>query len=249
MIVTKTPQQIERMRRAGIALAEVHEELRTHILPGAVLKDLNELSERSIRARGAVPSFLGYRGYAYTICASVNEVVVHGFPDERALKEGDLFSVDMGLILDGWHADRAVTYPVGEVTAESERLLDVTEQSFWKGVEVCVVGNRLGDVSHAIQAHVEKAGFSVVREYSGHGIGRDMHEDPQVPNYGTPGRGAKIEEGLVLAIEPMVTAGSWETELKEDGWTVVTKDGSFAAHYEHTVAVTADGPIVLTAAE
>lgn len=247
MILKKTPEQIERMRRAGKALAEIHKEIESAIQPGVPIKDLDQLAERSIRLRGAVPSFLGYRGFPATICASLNEVVVHGIPNGRRLEEGDIFSVDLGLILDGWHADRAHTYPVGQIDEKTQKLLDVTERSLRAGIEKCRPGNHLSDISHAIQQDVEREGFSIVREYAGHGIGRDMHEDPQVTNYGPPGRGPLLEAGMVFAIEPMVNAGTWETKLLNDGWTVVTADGSLSAHFEHTVAVTEDGPVVLTA--
>lgn len=248
MILKKTPEQIEKMRRAGKALAEIHKELESAIKPGVAVKELDELAERSIRLRGAVPSFLGYRGFPATICASLNEVVVHGIPNGRKLEKGDIFSVDLGLILDGWHADRAHTYPVGQIDEKSQKLLDVTERSLHAGIEKCVPGNHLSDISHAIQVEVEKEGFAIVREYAGHGIGRDMHEDPQVTNYGPPGRGPVLQAGMVFAIEPMVNAGTWETKLLNDGWTVVTADGSLSAHFEHTVAVTDDGPVVLTSA-
>ena len=247
MIIKKTPEQISKMQRSGKLLAEIHDQIRELIAPGVSLKEIDEAAERSIRLRGAVPSFLGYRGFPNTICASLNEVVVHGIPDHTTLEEGDVFSVDLGLILDGWHADRAMTYGVGKVTDEAQKLLDVTQKSLEAGIFQCVPGNKLSDISHAIQEVVEAGGLSVVREYAGHGIGRDMHEDPQVTNYGDPGRGPKLEEGWVLAIEPMVNAGGWQTKLLGDGWTVVTADGSLSAHFEHTVAVTADGPLVLTA--
>lgn len=246
MIIKKSPEQIEKMHRSGKALAEVHEELTEKIKPGAKLKELDAFVERSIRLRGGIPSFLGYRGYPASICASPNEMVVHGIPNGRRLKEGDIFSVDIGMILDGWHSDRAVTYPVGRVGEIALRLLKVTEESLQAGIEQCLPGNRLGDVGQAIQGVVEGAGFSVVREYSGHGIGRSMHEDPQVPNYGPAGRGPVLEPGMVLAIEPMVNTGGWQTKVLADDWAVVTADGSLSAHFEHTVAVTETGPQVLT---
>jgi len=248
MIIKKTSSQIEKMHRSGKALAEVHEELAEKIKPGAKLKELDAFVSRSIRLRGGIPSFLGYRGYPASICASVNEVVVHGIPNGRRLREGDIFSVDIGMVLDGWHSDRAVTYPVGRVDKVATRLLKVTEESLWAGIKECKPGNRLGDVGQAIQTIVEEAGFSVVREYSGHGIGRSMHEDPQVPNYGSTGRGVVLEPGIVLAIEPMVNAGDWHTKVLSDDWAVVTADGSLSAHFEHTVAVTENGPQVLTGA-
>jgi methionyl aminopeptidase len=247
MIIKKTPAQIEKMDRAGKVLAQVITELGSAVVPGARLKDLDEIATRSIRTRGGIPSFLGYRGYPASICASPNEVVVHGIPSDRRLKSGDIFSADFGLILDGWHADSAMTFAVGEIDAEARRLLEVTVNSLEAGIAQCHPGNRLGDVSHAIQEVIEESGFSVVREFVGHGIGRSLHEDPQVPNFGPAGRGPVLEEGWVLAIEPMVNMGGWRTRLLDDDWTVVTADNSLSAHFEHTVAVTADGPKVLTA--
>lgn len=249
MIIKKTPEQIAKMRRAGRALAEVYKEVERSIRPGIDVMDLDKVAERSIRTRGAVPSFLGYKGFPGSICASVNEVVVHGIPEKRKLVEGDIFSADIGLILDGWHADCARTYPVGRVRDEAAHLLKVTEASLNAGIEQCRPGNHLSDISHAIQTVVEEAGFSVVREYAGHQIGRQMHEgDVWVSNLGPPGRGPRLEAGMVFAIEPMVNAGGWQTKVLEDGWTVVTADGSLSAHFEHTVAITPEGPFVLTGA-
>lgn len=249
MIVKKSPEQIEAMYRSGQILGEVITELRGAVMAGVTTKDLDEIAERSIRLRGGVPSFLGYRGFPASICVAPNEVVVHGIPDDRALKDGDIISLDFGLILDGWHSDSAVTVAVGDIDDESAKLLDVTRDSLDAGIEQCVSGNHLGDVSHAIQVVVESAGFSVVREYSGHGIGRSLHEDPQVPNYGMPGRGPKLEPGWVIAVEPMVNVGDWQTRLLDDGWAVVTTDGARSAHFEHTIAITEAGPRVLTAVE
>ena len=246
MVIRKTPEQLDKMALAGKVLAQVILELGNAIKPGVTLRELDEIAHRSIVIRGGVPSFLGYRGFPASICASPNEMVVHGIPDDRALKEGDIFSVDLGLILDGWHADSAYTFAVGEISEEAERLLKVTQASLEAGIACCLPGNRIGDVASAIQNVVEEAGFNVVREFVGHGIGRSMHEDPQVPNHGKPGRGPVLEEGWVLAIEPMVNIGACETELLEDGWGVVTADGSLSAHFEHTVAVTSDGPRILT---
>jgi methionyl aminopeptidase len=247
VIIKKTPEQIAKMRRAGRALTEVYKEVERSIRPGMDVMDLDKLAERSIRTRGAVPSFLGYKGFPGSICASVNEVVVHGIPEKRKLVEGDIFSADIGLILDGWHADCARTYPVGRVRDEAAHLLKVTELSLNAGIEQCRPGNHLSDISYAIQKVVEEAGFSVVREYAGHQIGRQMHEgDVWVSNLGPPGRGPKLEAGMVFAIEPMVNAGGWQTKVLEDGWTVVTADGSLSAHFEHTVAITPEGPLVLT---
>ena len=246
MIHKKTPAQIGKMLAAGQALAEVIAQLAGAVAPGVTLLDLDAMAERLIRERGAVPSFLGYRGFPGSICASPNKVIVHGIPDATVLREGDILSTDVGLILDGWHADSAHTYPVGEISAKAHRLLDVTQASLEAGIQQCRPGNHLSDISHAVQRVVEKAGFSVVREFVGHGIGRDLHEDPQIPNFGQPGRGPVIEAGMVFAIEPMVNAGGWRTRTLDDGWTVVTADGSLSAHFEHTVAVTPEGPLVLT---
>jgi methionyl aminopeptidase len=210
------------------------------------MRDLDGLADRLIRERGAVPSFLGYRGYPGRICASPNEVIVHGIPDDRELVEGDILSVDVGLILDGWHADSACTYPVGEIDPVARKLLEVTEASLEAGIERCRPGLHLSDISHAIESVIVAEGFSVVREFVGHGIGRQLHEDPQVPNFGPPGQGPLLETGMVLAIEPMVNVGGWKTKTLDDGWTVVTLDGSLSAHFEHTVAVTDNGPDVLT---
>jgi methionyl aminopeptidase len=246
MIVKKSPRQVQEMLRAGQELAEVVEELRGAVVPGVSIKELDELAERLIRGRGGRPSFLGYRGFPGSICASPNDVVVHGIPDDRRLAEGDIFSVDVGLVLDGWHADTARTFAVGEIDPEARRLLEVTEASLEAGVRKCRPGNRLSDISHAVQEVVEEAGFSVVREFVGHGIGRQLHEDPAIPNFGPPGRGPALEPGMVFAIEPMVNLGDWGTRTLADGWTVVTADGSLSAHFEHTVAVTPAGPHVLT---
>lgn len=248
MIVRKTPEQIERMARAGRALTEVVEAIRVRIAPGVTTKDLDELAYEMITERGGKPSFLGYNGFPASICASPNEVIVHGFPDKRKLKEGEIVSIDLGMILDGWHADTAYTYPIGKVKPEVQRLLDTTQEALMAGIGECRPGRRLFDISYAVQKVAEDAGFSVVREYAGHGIGREMHEGGvQVPNYGTPGHGPVLEPGMVFAIEPMVNMGEWKTRVLDDGWTVVTEDGSLSAHFEHTVAVTEEGPLVLTA--
>lgn len=247
MIIKKTPEQIEKMHRAGRVLVEVIEDLKDAVKPGARLSDIDALAERSIRLRGAVPSFLGYRGFPASICASVNEEIVHGIPGPRVLEEGDILSADFGLILDEWHADSAYTYPVGEIDERSAHLLETTKRALDAAIEQCYPGKRIGDIGSAVEAVVNEAGFSVVREYAGHGIGRSLHEDPQVLNYGSPGRGPLLEPGWVLAIEPMVNAGAWQTRILDDGWTVVTADGSVSAHFEHTVAITEEGPLVLTA--
>jgi methionyl aminopeptidase len=247
MISRKSAKELDKMRRAGRALAEVHTELAEAVAPGVRIKDLDDLADKLIRERGGVPSFLGYRGYPGRICASVNEVIVHGIPDDRVLEDGDILSIDVGLTVDGWHADSAVTHGVGTITDEAERLLDVTQRSLEAGIDQCRAGGRLSDISHAIESLVVGEGFSVVREFVGHGIGRALHEDPQVPNFGPPGEGPVLQPGLVLAIEPMVNVGGWKTKTLSDGWTVVTLDGSLSAHFEHTVAVTDNGPEVLTA--
>lgn len=246
MVIKKTSGQIEKMAAAGRLLAQVIQELGRAVKPGVTLKELDERAHRSMVVRGAVPSFLGYRDFPASICASPNEMIVHGIPDERALKSGDIFSADLGLILDGWHADSAYTFVVGDVIEDVQRLLETTQAALEAGIARCWPGNRIGDVGHAIQTVVERAGFSVVRELVGHGIGRSLHEDPQVPNYGKPGRGPILEEGWVLAIEPMVNTGGPEARVLDDGWGIVTADGSLSAHFEHTVAVTAEGPRVLT---
>ncbi|MGH2717469.1 MAG: type I methionyl aminopeptidase [Actinomycetota bacterium] len=246
MIQKKTPEQILKMLAAGQALAEVIAELASAVAPGVTLLELDALAEKLIRDRGAIPSFLGYKGFPGSICVSPNNVIVHGIPDDTELADGDVLSVDVGLILDGWHADSAHTYPVGQISAKVRKLLDVTKESLNVGIAQCQPGKRLTDVSHAVQRVVERAGFSVVREFVGHGIGRELHEDPQIPNFGPPGRGPVIEPGMVFAIEPMVNVGGWRTRTLDDGWTVTTADGSMSAHFEHTVAITPEGPLVLT---
>jgi methionyl aminopeptidase len=247
VITRKSPKDLDKMRRAGRALAEVHDELAKAVAPGVRIRDLDDLADALIRERGGVPSFLGYRGYPGRICASPNEVIVHGIPGDRVLADGDILSIDVGLIVDGWHADSAVTHGVGTITLTARRLLEVTEASLEAGIGQCRPGAHLSDISHAIESLVVGEGFSVVREFVGHGIGRDLHEEPQVPNFGPPGEGPVLEPGMVLAIEPMVNVGGWKTKTLKDGWTVVTMDGSLSAHFEHTVAVTANGPEVLTA--
>ena len=237
------------MRRAGRIVAGTIEAVTAAVRPEVTTADLDRVAEDYIRTQGAVPSFKGYRGFPASICTSVNEQVVHGIPGDRVLKAGDLLSLDFGAIWEGYHADSAVTVFVGEpLSAEAEKLVRVTEEALETGISQLVPGKRLSDIGHAIQQMVEGAGFSVVREYVGHGIGRSLHEDPPVPNYGPPGRGPDIAPGLVVAIEPMVNAGGWETRLLADEWTVVTADSALSAHFEHTVAVTEDGPAVLTSA-
>ncbi len=249
MITIKNRAEIEMMRRAGEVVAAAIAAAREVVRPGLTTADLDEVAAKVIRGRGAQPSFLGYRGFPNTICTSVNDEIVHGIPGGRTLREGDLLKLDVGAVVEGFHGDSAVTIAVGEVTPEASKLIETTERALWAGLAEARVGRRLGDIGAAVQTIAEGAGFSVVREYVGHGIGRSMHEEPPVPNYGTPGKGYKLTEGLVVAIEPMVNVGGYETRLLPDGWTVVTQDGSLSAHFEHTVAVTAEGPWVLTDAE
>lgn len=246
MIVYRTRAEIERMRAANQLVASILAALEAAVAPGVSTADLDALAERLTREGGAVPAFKGYRGYPSTLCASVNEQVVHGIPSRTPLADGDIVSLDIGVKLDGYFGDSAVTVPVGKVDDRTSQLLAVTRESLEKAIAEVRVGKRLSDIGHAVQAHVEAHGFSVVREFVGHGIGEELHEDPQVPNYGQPGRGAKLAEGMVLAIEPMVAMGRPDVRILPDGWTAVTRDGSLAAHFEHTVAVTADGPLVLT---
>lgn len=247
MILRKRPEEIEKMRLAGRVVAETLRVLGEAIRPGMTTADLDEIAEREIRSRGGIPSFKGYRGFPATICTSLNHEVVHGIPGDRVLQSGDLIKLDCGAIVDGYHGDAARTFPVGEPSPEAARLMDATARSLDAAIFEARPGRRIGDIGAAVQGLVEAEGFSVVREYVGHGIGRALHEDPPVPNYGQPGRGLPLEEGMVLAIEPMINAGGFPTRLLADGWTVVTADGKLSAHFEHTVAVTADGPDVLTA--
>jgi methionyl aminopeptidase len=246
VIVCKSPAEIERMRAANALVADVLAELAGMVAPGVTTADLDAEAEQLVRARGAEPAFKGYRGYPCTLCASVNEQVVHGIPSARALGEGDIISLDMGVKLNGFYGDSAVTVPVGRVSDEAATLLRVTRESLDHGIAQVRLGGRISDIGHAIQQHVEAHGFSVVREFVGHGIGAALHEEPQIANYGEPGRGPRLAEGMVLAIEPMVNVGRPAVKVLGDGWTAVTKDGSLSAHFEHTVAVTKNGPLVLT---
>jgi methionyl aminopeptidase len=246
VITRKTPEQIAIMRRAGTVVAEMHEVCVRAARPGATTADLDRAAREVLERRGAQSNFLNYHGFPAVVCTSPNEVIVHGIPDGRVLEEGDIVSIDCGAIIEGWHADAAVTVPVGEIDDESKRLIDVTRRALQASLDATIAGNRLGDVGAVSEAVVAKAGFSVVREYVGHGIGTAMHEDPQVPNYGPAGRGLRLKPGLVIAIEPMVNAGGAGTRVLSDGWTVVTTDSSRSAHFEHTVAVGDDGPEVLT---
>ena len=246
MIKRKTPEEIDRIAAAGRILVRCHEILRRKARPGVTTKELDEAAERFIVSQGAEPAFKGYRGYPGSICASPNSMVVHGIPGPYTLNRGDVLSVDIGVVYDGWVADAAITHPIGNVTPIAKRLLATTRASLFDAVEQCRPGNKLGDVSHAVQARVEADGFAVIRSLVGHGIGREMHEDPQIPNYGDPDTGPLLEEGMVLAIEPMVNVGSHHVWMGTDNWAVYSQDGSLAAHFEHTVAVTADGPRILT---
>jgi methionyl aminopeptidase len=251
MIQIKTPDEIALMREAGLVVARTLQRLRAAVAPGVTTADLDAIAEASIRADDAVPSFKGYRGFPATICTSVNDEVVHGIPSRRKkLRAGDVISIDCGAIVDGWHGDSAITVPVGEVEPELHELMRVTEESMWAGFAVAVAGGRLTDISAAVERHIRAAPggpYGIVDHYGGHGIGTEMHQDPHVLNHGRPGRGPKLVPGLALAIEPMVTMGDPATRELDDGWTVVTVDGSCAAHFEHTVGITEDGPWVLTA--
>jgi len=247
VIELKSAREIGLMRRAGHILAEVMDRLRDSVKPGMSTLEIDEDVESFITARGAKSAFKGYRGFPATVCISINEEVVHGIPSaHRRIKEGDIVGLDLGCIVEGYYADCAFTLAIGDVPSKVQQLLDVTRESLDQAIQECRPGRRLSDVSHAVQAHVEGHGFAVVRAFVGHGIGRALHEDPQVPNFGDPGRGPQLRPGMVLAIEPMVTMGSWEVKVLDDGWTAVTRDGSLAAHFEHTIAVTDTDPEVLT---
>jgi methionyl aminopeptidase len=247
VIVCKSPSEIERMRAANALVADVLGQLGTLVQPGVTTADLDRAAEEAVRAAGAEPAFKGYRGFPATLCTSVNSQVVHGIPSSKTvLRDGDIISIDIGVKLNGFYGDCAATYPVGEVSEEAALLMRVTRESLEKGIAEVHVGGRISDIGHAVQGHVEAHGFSVVREFVGHGVGAALHEEPQVPNYGPRGRGPRLLEGMVIAIEPMVNAGRPAVRVLADGWTAVTRDGSLSAHFEHTVAVTATGPLVLT---
>ncbi len=249
MISLKNASHIAKMRDAGKILREVEDEVRLAIRPGITTAELDVLAERLIRKNRAIPSSLNYQGYPCSICASINDEVVHGIPsDGRVLKEGDIVSIDCTLLYDGWQADSAFTAGVGQISPEAEKLIRVTEECFWKAARQCVENNRLGDIGHAVQEHAEANGYSVIREFTGHGIGREMHEDPSVFNYGEPHRGIRLRKGMTLAVEPMIAAGNWRLSVDDDGWCARTVDHSLTAHYEHTLAVTEDGklPEILT---
>ncbi|MGM9973049.1 MAG: type I methionyl aminopeptidase [Clostridiaceae bacterium] len=246
MIILKNSDEINLMRQSGKIVEETLNRLEEIIKPGITTEDIDKLAEEFITKQGAIPSFKGYNGFPASVCTSVNDEVVHGIPGGRELKEGDIISVDCGAVLNGFHGDAARTFPVGKISAEAEKLIRITKESFFKGYEKAIISNRLTDISFAIQKFVEENGFSVVRDYVGHGIGRNMHEDPGVPNFGKPNRGPKLQAGMVLAIEPMVNIGSYHVRTLLNGWTVVTTDGSLSAHYENTVAILDKGPEILT---
>ncbi len=247
MIICKSPAELEKMRRSGLLVWQLLQELKQMVEPGVATETLERVAEKRIRQLGARPAFKGYYGYPCVLCTSINSEIVHGIPSpKRVLKEGDILKVDVGVELEGYFGDSAMTIPVGQISPELQRLMQVTQDSLNLAIEKVRLGNRLGDVCSTVQQHVEAHGYSVVREFVGHGIGRKMHEDPQVPNYGTPGQGPRLREGMVLAIEPMVNTGSPDTRVLEDKWTAITVDGGYSAHFEHTVAVTSNGPWVLT---
>ena len=246
MILLKSPQELAKMEVANRIVAEVLEGIKERVAPGVETRELDELAEAMCRDRGVEPAFKGYRGYPRSVCISVNEEIVHGIPGPRRIKAGDLVSLDFGVKYQGYYGDAALTVAVGEVTPKAKVLMEATEKALYAGIEQAKVGKRLTDISHAVQTVVEGAGFGVIREFVGHGIGRSLHEDPQIPNFGPPGRGPLLQAGMTLAIEPMTSMGGWQVKILQDGWTAVTQDGSLAAHYEHTVAVTENGPLILS---
>ena len=249
MIIYKSEEEIRSMKRSNQIVAQILSELALLIKPGIRTKDLDAYAESRSREMDSVPAFKGYRGYPASLCTSINEEIVHGIPSSRTLRNGDIISLDFGVVYDGFYGDAAVTYPVGEITSRAKKLISTAKESFAKGVAKINEGNRLSDISYAIQSHVESQGFSVIRAFVGHGIGFSLHEEPQIPNFGTPGRGPKLKPGMVLAIEPMIAIGNWEVEILADNWTAVTKDRSLSAHYEHTVALTRNGVEILSLPE
>lgn len=246
MVILKRPEEIEKIRISNVIVAGILSDLRDRVKPGITTKELDIYSEELAKKKNAKPAFKGYHGYPFSLCASVNCVVVHGMPSNQVLNAGDILSLDFGIYYDGYYGDAAITVPVGQVSDEATRLMRCTEEALYHAIKEAVPGNRLGDISAACQGKVEQAGYSVVRDYVGHGIGRNLHEDPQVPNYGTRGRGIELKAGMVLAIEPMVNQGTYRVKLLQDGWTVITEDGSLSAHFEHTVAITEKGPDILS---
>ncbi|MGC9967573.1 MAG: type I methionyl aminopeptidase [Syntrophobacteraceae bacterium] len=250
MIILRSRTEIEKVKAACLIVAEILNRLLEHIKPGISTLELDAISEELASKKHAKPAFKGYHGYPFSLCTSVNEEVVHGMPSKRRrLKDGDIISLDFGVVFDGYYGDAALTVPVGKISEEANRLCTATEESLYEGISQAIAGNRLSDISHAIQEYVEKRGFSVVREFVGHGIGQHLHESPQIPNYGPPGKGVRLKPGMVLAVEPMINAGTPDIEVLEDRWTAVTRDGKLSAHFEHTIAIGEDGPQVLTKLE
>lgn len=246
MIIIKTNEEIAKMKKAGEILANLHKEIKKIIRPGITTMEIDKFVEEYLEKEGAYPEQKGYQGYPYATCASVNDEICHGYPRNEPLVEGDIVTIDIVVRYDGWLADSAWSYAVGEISDDAKRLMEVTKESMYLGIEKAVPGNRLGDIGHAIQKHVEENEFSVVKDFVGHGIGKDMHEDPQVLHYGKPGRGLRLVEGMVLTVEPMVNIGQWSMKIDDNKWTARTTDGSLSAQYEHTIAITSDGPIILT---
>jgi len=246
MVILKSPQEIAKLRKSNQIVAEILRELELKIEPGVSTLFLNNLAERLTLEQNARPAFKGYRDYPYTLCASVNNGVVHGFPSKKALKDGDILSIDFGVLYDGYYGDAAITVGVGKISEVAQRLIRATKEALYLGIEKAVPGGRLSDISHAVQSHVERDGFSVVRKFVGHGIGSSLHEEPQIPNFGNPGTGIRLKPGMALAIEPMVNEKNYEVEILDDGWTAVTKDGRLSAHFEHTIAITDKGPVILS---
>ncbi len=246
MVYLKSSEEIKKIKAASLAVANGLKKIRNAISIGVSLKELDNIAEQHAIQSGGKPAFKGYRSYPASLCVSVNHVVVHGIPDDYKLKDGDIVGIDYGIVLDGFYGDSAITVPVGNVSSTALKLIKITEESLLKGIDQAIPGNRIGDIAHAVQTHAESAGFSVVRNFVGHGIGRRLHEEPQVPNFGPKGKGLKLETGMVLAIEPMVNEGTYETVILEDGWTAVTKDRKLSAHFEHTIAILKDGPVILS---
>ncbi len=246
MIILKTEQEIQNMIKAGELLAKVHKEIGKMIRPGISTMEIDKFVEDFLKEHNAYPEQKGYHGYPYATCASINDEICHGYPRPEPLKDGDIVTIDMVVNVDGWLADSAWSYAVGDISDEARNLLDITKESLYKGIEQAIVGNRLGDIGHAIQSFVESHGYSVVRDFVGHGIGKSMHEDPQVPHYGIPGRGQRLVEGMVITIEPMINLGTYRMKMDDNGWTARTVDGKLSAQYEHTIAITKDGPIIIT---
>lgn len=246
MIICKSPTEIKKLRKSNQIVALILEELRQQARPGVTVEQLDKIAEKLIKKNNCVPAFKGYRNYPACLCASVNEQIVHGIPNGRELVDGDIISMDIGVKRDGFYGDAAITVPIGEIDEESAKLLRVTEEALHKGIEQARAGNRLSDISHAVQTHVEGKGFSVVRDFVGHGIGKDLHEEPQIPNFGKPGFGPRLREGMVMCLEPMVNVGTFKIKILDDGWTAVTADGSRSAHFEHAIAITGDGPVILS---